>query len=870
MSDFSSYVKYRSKINFLPILIGILLCVLVGSLYWSFRQREENILRHKIKAEAEYLAGHMDADLKNRIPSLQRMVKRWELRGSMTRREFVDNTHAYLADVPGFQAIGWADKDFCIHWIVPLEGNESAINLNLTFEQNRRRALEKVKATRSPAMTAPVELIMGGKGFSIYFPLYLRGEFHGIILAAFRIQEWMDYVFSVSRRHRASDDFRIAAYINDEPVFRQKGWDDLKNSEWETMANSQIMGQRLSIHIRPTRNFLNQNKTLLPLIITLTGILFSALMVFIIYLLQNSSHQARKMTEAKLRMEREMAEHEKATRELQIALSRLDMAVKSGDIGVWTWDLDTDIHTWNERMYILFDLSREIQPTLEIILNRIHPDDMPGIEAALQNIRLGKTGYDNEFRVISQTKAVRHLRGLAKLERDANGRPWRINGINWDFTAWKESAEALKKNEEKLRKLLASLPLPICYVTRDGVITFRNERFSEIFGYTEEEVPTLAEWWIKAYPEEKYRQEVIQKWEAALGTALENGTDIKAAEYNVTCKDGVIRNILISGTAIADDFLVTFIDITEHKRAEQALRESEELYRSLIETSPDPIIMYDLKGRIIAANNQTARTYGVSGTDQFFKEVNSIFDLLADNYRDIAAANFLHTLETGSSQKNEYLVRLHNGQTITTEINSSIVRTATGQPRAFISVVRDITERKQAEERIQHLANHDALTGLPSLRLVKDRMAMAFGMSRRHNYRTAVMFIDLDGFKTVNDSLGHEAGDYVLKKVAQIFLACIRETDTVARVGGDEFIIVATALRSAGNAGEIAEKIIRMLSLPITFNGRKVSVGASIGIALYPDHGTDMENLIAQADTAMYRSKGSGKNRFTFADIKPQ
>ncbi len=143
---------------------------------------------------------------------------------------------------------------------------------------------------------------------------------------------------------------------------------------------------------------------------------------------------------------------------------------------------------------------------------------------------------------------------------------------------------------------------------------------------------------------------------------------------------------------------------------------------------------------------------------------------------------------------------------------------------------------------------------------------MAMNHAHRYNTMAAVMFIDLDGFKTVNDTLGHDAGDEVLKHVAQRLLACVRETDTVARIGGDEFLLIATGLHTPENASQIAEKVIQFVSQPIIFNGRQAVVGASIGIALFPDHGNDKDQLIKQADEAMYSVKNASKNGFGFVN----
>ena len=192
--------------------------------------------------------------------------------------------------------------------------------------------------------------------------------------------------------------------------------------------------------------------------------------------------------------------------------------------------------------------------------------------------------------------------------------------------------------------------------------------------------------------------------------------------------------------------------------------------------------------------------------------------------------------------------------------------TEDGKPLVMSGTHQDITARKQAEEEIHHLATHDVLTELPSLILAKDRLAMALSLARRHKTTVAVMFIDMDDFKAVNDTFGHDAGDYVLKQVAHRLLSCARKTDTVARVGGDEFLLIATGLHSSEDAARIAEKVIRLVPQPVIFNGCQAVVRTSIGIALYPDHGEDMDQLIKQADEAMYRIKNAGKNGFSFVN----
>lgn len=186
--------------------------------------------------------------------------------------------------------------------------------------------------------------------------------------------------------------------------------------------------------------------------------------------------------------------------------------------------------------------------------------------------------------------------------------------------------------------------------------------------------------------------------------------------------------------------------------------------------------------------------------------------------------------------------------------------------RGHLLMVTDVTEKTRAEERIRELAFHDALTGLPNRLLLVDRLEQAMATSERNNTRVGVLFLDLDEFKSVNDTHGHETGDVLLRHVAQRLSACLRGNDTLSRYAGDEFISVLIDLRSPAEAAAIATRMLEAMSEAFNANGHSVRVGASIGIAVYPEDGATPNQLINHADSAMYRAKGHGKNSFWFAD----
>ncbi len=177
---------------------------------------------------------------------------------------------------------------------------------------------------------------------------------------------------------------------------------------------------------------------------------------------------------------------------------------------------------------------------------------------------------------------------------------------------------------------------------------------------------------------------------------------------------------------------------------------------------------------------------------------------------------------------------------------------------------QEIAARKKVEEKIRFMAGHDELTGLPNRALFKDRLETALNLAKRNQEKLVILFIDLDGFKAVNDTLGHKAGDLLLQEVAQSLLAAVRQSDTVARMGGDEFIILLNGVGGEANAAAVAKKILAALGRPMSLAGQPATIGASIGISIFPDHSGDSEKLIAYADGAMYGIKKSGKNAYAF------
>ncbi len=288
------------------------------------------------------------------------------------------------------------------------------------------------------------------------------------------------------------------------------------------------------------------------------------------------------------------------------------------------------------------------------------------------------------------------------------------------------------------------------------------------------------------------------------------------------------------------------------------------LQAAALKAAANAIVITDFHGTIIWVNRAFTAMTGYGQEEIVGKNPNL---LNSGEQPESYYAELWSTILSGKVWKGEIVNRRKDGTTYTEEMTITPVSLEdTGNPTNtyFIAIKQDITQRKAAEKQIQFLAYYDALTGLPNRTLLQDRLSKALAGARRRKDKVALLFLDLDGLKTINDSLGHSVGDLVLQEVAERLKRFAREQDTVARVGGDEFLIVLTAVKDAADAAVAAERLMHAMTVELVIQGRSLSISCSIGIGIFPEHGTDGETLIKNADAAMYCAKESGCNSFRF------
>ncbi len=412
--------------------------------------------------------------------------------------------------------------------------------------------------------------------------------------------------------------------------------------------------------------------------------------------------------------------------------------------------------------------------------------------------------------------------------------------------------------DHELLELVSGL---VC-ILREGNVIFINQAGIKMLGLTNA-ADAMGSAFVE-YVEADYRFLVEAGWD------LLAEEDFLPLKLHRTGNEMFEAEIRVRRVQSPDElFLVEARDISKFVRSAEALREREERLQGVLASVAEGIITVDEQGLIESANPAVDRMFGY-GPGKLVRQ--HIGVLMAENLREHHQDMFGKYLGGAlrlMGRSVESLGRRADGSMFPMEI--SVAELRHGKSRLFTGILRDISERKENEDRIKRLAHHDNLTGLPNRNLLNDRISHALARVRRHGGRMAVLYVDLDKFKPINDTLGHEAGDAVLREVAQRLTTCIRSSDTVSRVGGDEFVIVVEEIGRPGEASMVARKIIDSLARPVTYMTHECQIGASIGVAIFPDDGATMEDVCKAADVAMYRVKHAGRNGFCFySESTPQ
>ena len=546
---------------------------------------------------------------------------------------------------------------------------------------------------------------------------------------------------------------------------------------------------------------------------------------------------------------------------------RLELALAGAGLGLWDRHLPTGVGVVDARWSEMIGYAPgELETNSRIWQSMVHPDDLPLVLQALQRHFDGhEPMYHCEYRLRHKNGSWVWILARGKVtERDAQGAPVRIVGTHMDVTERNATEEALRRSEERLALVMRA--------SNDGAWdwnmqtgeTHYSPRWWEMLGYAVDELPADATLWQRLiHPDDRPRVMAVA------AQALKDGHSHYEVEVRFVHKDGhhvpVLGRVYMLRDAQGKAVRVSGVntDLTERRRFENSLRESEERFRSLTALSSDWYWEQDADFRFVRihAGQEQLRGLGQQNLGRTRWEVGALNKNEADWAAHRAVLQAHQPFHHFEMQRTAL-----DGGPLWVSISGMPIFDGQGTFQGYRGVGRDITAHKLAQEEIQRLAFHDALTGLPNRRLLVDRLQHALAATGRTQRHGALLFIDLDEFKALNDRCGHETGDMLLKQVANRLNGCVRAIDTVARLGGDEFVVVLEELdadvqRAAEHTTRIGEHILAQLNQPYQLGSQMHHCTPSIGAALFSGPGASVDALLRDADAAMYRAKAAGRNQ---------
>ena len=419
-----------------------------------------------------------------------------------------------------------------------------------------------------------------------------------------------------------------------------------------------------------------------------------------------------------------------------------------------------------------------------------------------------------------------------------------------DVTENHRTRQKLRKSTAQMSAMLESIGDAFFALDRDWRLTYVNRKTADFIGQKQEDVVGRILW--EAEPEILV-SEAFPYYRHAMATGERVSFETLWIPRNAWCEVRVYPN--------EDGISIYFHDITERRRAEQAVRASEERFRKVIEMTPAGYALADAEGNLVEANAALCEITGYQMEELIGRNIAAQFPG-GQFETSLYARNGL-----GAVHGKEAVIRHKSGRDVYVLANANVERDASGNAVSLTAFVTDITERKQAERRLAQLASHDTLTGLPNRSLLNERLRQMLAAADA-DIPVAVLFIDLDRFKEVNDSMGHAPGDQLLNEVARRLKANLHPDDIIARLGGDEFVVATPCPRGASSAASLVDRLLATLADPMEIAGQEVIVRASVGISMYPHDGETMEALLQSADIAMYRAKAAGRNGYRFFEAE--
>jgi len=549
----------------------------------------------------------------------------------------------------------------------------------------------------------------------------------------------------------------------------------------------------------------------------------------------------------------DVTEKNAITKALHAQEERLTLATTANQIGIWEMDLHTGRLEWSDTMFQIFGGSREtFRSSLEDWSSKVHPDDLPHSERAFEQFITSNAPMDIDFRVVLDNGTIRYVNARAVVIDDQAGVPARVLGTNHDVTERKIIEQALAYSEQRLRTIANNLPVLISHISTDYRYTFTNDNYQAWYSLSDPIVgKTISE---------VFGVDIFRKVEHQINAALAGDSVTFELVSDVPYSP---RHLLVHYIPDRDTegnihgVFGMVQDRTEQHLDRERLEDSERQLRAITDGLPVLISYIDTKERMLFLNATAREWLDIDpewAKGRTLKEV--IGDTLYQQRRD-----FLHQALQGLRIEFAVESEIHG---LRKHLQASYIPDirANGEVRGVFALSTDVTLIKAAELELQRLVLIDPLTGLPNRRYFDQKLREAISRSHRTGNSMALMFLDIDYFKSINDSLGHGAGDQVLSEFARRIRAVVRTSDFVARLAGDEFVIVLEDLTDHAEAQTVAEKLLMAIREPMVIANRNILVTSSIGLAFNDAQALSSDSLINQADKALYVAKEAGRNTY--------
>jgi diguanylate cyclase (GGDEF)-like protein/PAS domain S-box-containing protein len=553
----------------------------------------------------------------------------------------------------------------------------------------------------------------------------------------------------------------------------------------------------------------------------------------------------------------DLTEQRGKDRALRTMNNFLTAIIDTSPIPIYATTPDGIITFWNPAAVKAFGFTRE-----EAIGKRAPfvPEEKRDEAKALRDrVLAGETLTNLDLERRTKDGRTIHINGAAAPLRDETEKITGIVVMCFEATDAKLAERALNDQLHFTRALIDAIPSPVWFKDPEGRYRVYNRAWDELFGGGKD--------WIGKSVHDLFDDKELAALHHEKDARLFATQSTETYESRAPTAKGESREMLYNKVSFVDPsgaiagLIGVITDVTRYKETERALEASEARFRVLTESTLDVITVIDPDGTILYQSPALKQLVGYDPQETIGKNV---FNLVHRDDADSVRTAVARVVESHQSREPaEFRVALKGGGWRTME---SLGTNCLDNPhiRGLVFNSRDVTDRKQIQQKIQHLAYHDNLTGLPNRSLLQDRLAHAIQRAERNGKKVAVLFIDLDNFKNINDTLGHDVGDELLRQVSKRLQEAVRVEDTIARQGGDEFIVLLDGIDDNRGASVVAQKILNSLRAPFVLGGSNQHVSGSLGIALYPEDGHDAQTLMKNADTAMFHGKSLGKNTYQY------